>query len=141
MIITMTKDRPMTDEKLSTSSPLQSSSALAFEHLAGALQILAEAVPARMSVRQVLAFTIIAYANAMGRSITLTEVREIAGEGLGQSIERTIQGFLAPTKREPDALGWLEQVPDEDDRRKKYLVLTERGRFIVNEMTKALALQ
>ncbi|MFN3573605.1 MAG: hypothetical protein ACK4TR_08770 [Phenylobacterium sp.] len=121
-----------------TLEPLHSASASAFEHLAGAMQIVSEACPARASVRQVLAFSIIVYANAMGRQITLSQVREIAGEGLGQSIERTIQLFFAPTKQVPDALGWIEQEVDEDDRRRKYLKLTARGRKIANEMTKAL---
>ncbi len=113
-------------------------SARAFERLTGAMQIVAELVPPRLSARQLLAFSIIAHANAMGRRISLAEVREIAGDGLGVSIERTINSFFEPTRREPDGLGWLEQVPDEDDRRRKFLVLTTEGRLAVNEITAAL---
>ncbi|MFN3582759.1 hypothetical protein [Phenylobacterium sp.] len=121
------------------SDKLLSTSADAFEHLAAVMQIIAEAVPARCSTRQVLAFCIIVYANAKGQSVTLSQVRETAGEGLGQSIEKTIQMFFAPSKQQPDALGWLEQEVDEDDRRKKYLKLTARGRHVANEITRALA--
>lgn len=120
------------------SDKLLSTSADAFEHLAAVMQIIAEAVPARCSTRQVLAFCIIVYANAKGQSVTLSQVRETAGEGLGQSIEKTIQMFFAPSKQHPDALGWLEQEVDEDDRRKKYLKLTARGRHVANEITRAL---
>lgn len=142
-MITMTEDRKKEATRARSKRPegslkLLPGSAAAFGHLAAAVQVVAEAAPARMSIRQVLAFTIVAYANAMGRRITLSEVRELAGDALGQGIERSIAGFFAPTKREPDALGWLEQEPDEDDRRKKYLVLTERGRYVVNEITRAL---
>ncbi|MCG9916908.1 MAG: hypothetical protein MH112_11215 [Phenylobacterium sp.] len=122
---------------MATTPDLLPGSAHAFERLAAAIQILSEMVPPRLSARQLLAFSIIAYANAMGRRITLAEVREIAGDGLGVSIERTINSFFEPTRREPDGLGWLEQVPDEDDRRRKFLVLTAEGRRAVNEITAA----
>src|SRR5689334_4086022 len=104
MIRTMTQEKPPRSKSQGDSSALLPGSASAFEHLAAAIHVLSEAVPARMSVRQVLAFAIIAHANTMGRHITLSEVREIAGDALGQSIERTIQAFFNPTKREPDAL-------------------------------------
>lgn len=120
------------------SPSLNPRSADAFEHLAGAVNLLALAAPHRLSLKQMLAFTIIAQANAMGRSITITEVREIAGETLGQGIERQIGTFFEPCKQEPDAVGWLRQEIDEDDRRRKYLKLTDKGLRLVNEMTKAL---
>lgn len=121
------------------SEPLLPGSAVAFERFAEALNILSLAVPPRVSVRQLLAFAIVANANAMGRSITLSEVREIAGDAIGQSIDRTIQQFFPPTRQDPDGLGWIEQELDLDDRRKKYLKLTAMGRYVVNEMTRALA--
>lgn len=138
MLMTREK-RPSRSRTLEASPPLVHGSAAAFENLAAALQILSEACPPRMSVRQVLAFAIIAYGNAMGKKLSLADVREAAGEGLGQSIEKTIWAFFEPSPKEPDGLGWLEQEADPDDARRKYLILTDKGRYIVNEMTRALA--
>lgn len=110
----------------------------ASQRLAKVGYILALGIPARVSVRQLLAFLIVANANAMGRSITLGEVRELAGDAMGQSIERTINNFFPPTKRDPEQLGWIEQVMDDDDRRRKYLVLTQEGRRVMNELSMAM---
>lgn len=120
------------------SETLRFDSASACEHLATAFTILSEATPDRMSIRQMLAFLMIGYANAKGQSIALTQVRELAGEALGQSIERTIQVFFPPTKNMPSALNWVYQEVDEDDRRKKYLKLTAQGRWIINQVTQAM---
>lgn len=139
MVATKDKAGARSSTDQGASDGLLSTSADAFEHLAAVMQIIAEAVPARCSARQVLAFCIIVYANAKGQSVTLSQVREVAGEGLGQSIEKTIQMFFSPSKNQPDALGWLEQEVDEDDRRKKYLKLTARGRHVANEIARALA--
>lgn len=122
-----------------SSAKLLPGSAAAFENLTETIFVFSSLVPARTSIRQVMAFAIIAQKNAMGSAVSLTDVREIAGEALGQSIERTIQQFFAPTVRDPDALGWLEQEEDPYDRRKKYLKLTDKGVEVVNAITTALS--
>ena len=133
----MTEDNRRSTPR-AASEPLLPGSADAFKRFSAALRILSMAVPPRVSVRQLLAFAIVANANSMGRSITLSEVREIAGDAIGQSIERTIQQFFPPTRQDPDGLGWIEQELDLDDRRKKYLKLTAMGRYVANEMTKVI---
>lgn len=83
----------------------------------------------RLTVKQALYFISVAYAHAMGRSITLSDVIErFEGTGsLGGAIRKSNAVFLAPTPRLPDALGWLEQAEDPTDRRYKFLRLTDAG--------------
>ena len=72
----------------------------------------------------------------MGRDVTIAEIRKKAGsdklgeELLGQSIGRSYQLFLKPTKKEPDALGWAYVEENEDDRREKFLRLTPEGEAV-----------
>lgn len=119
-------------------------SATALFRMSSALQILAAKLPARTSTRQAMAFVTVAYLDAMGTPATLTQLREIAGVGvdkkplLGQSIERTFDTFLEPTKRTPDALAWCYQEVDEDDRRNKYIRLTTKGKRAAQEILEAL---
>ncbi|QOC54171.1 hypothetical protein [Caulobacter vibrioides] len=118
-------------------SKLLAASASGLERLSVALQAISAEIPGRTSTRQSMAFVTCAYLNSMGRSVTLSELRELIGDDnhgspiLGLSVERTMNAFLEPTKRDPEALGWLRQVPDEDDRRKKYLELTPEGEAAV----------
>lgn len=113
--------------------------------LSNALRAIASEVPGRGSVRQAMAFIIVAHANAMGSAITLTDLKEMAGDDatgvalMGPATARTLDTFLEPTKREPDALGWIAQVPDEDDRRRKFLVLTEVGTAVAQRFAAAFA--
>ncbi|PXA70407.1 hypothetical protein DMC25_27035 [Caulobacter sp. D4A] len=80
-----------------------------------------------------MAFLTVAYLDTMGKSITMSDLRELVGEDnegqpiLGNSVERTLNSFLEPTKRDPEALGWLTHENDADDRRRKYLRLTLEG--------------
>lgn len=126
-------------------SPALALSATGLSNMSNALQVLAAELPGRTSVRQAMAFVTVAYLNAMNSSVTLTELREIVGadaEGaplLGQSIDRIFNTFLMPTKRDPDALGWCYQEEDPDDRRKKYLRLTDAGKDAARRITEALA--
>ena len=93
-------------------------------------------LPARTSARQLAAFLLIAQMNALGHSITLSDLYELAGfkeDGepvLGPTMDRTIEPFLMPIKKRPDSLGWIMQEPDEDDLRRKYLRLTEKGKQV-----------
>ena len=69
-------------------------------------------------------------ANAAGRSITMSDLRESASgvksgddvKVVGQSIAKTFEIFYEPTKANPDWLGWVQQELDENDRRVKYAV-------------------
>lgn len=115
---------------------------LALSHLTGPLdkaaaftRFLSEITPARTSMRQVYSFMVIVQANAMGRSVTLTDVREIVEPLMGQHLARSYQLFLSPEEAQDiEALGWVETQVDMSDRRKKYLILTHKGRDIATQI-------
>lgn len=118
---------------------LPAASASAFSALATALHILAEAVPTRTTIRQAECLMIIAYAHVMNRSITLTEVIATTEDNGGRALERSLHVFIAPNRAYPEALDWVEQVEDRDDRRKKYLRLTQKGIAALSEVLAAIA--
>lgn len=113
---------------------------------ADALRLIADAMPPRTSIRQVLAILEVFAANAAGRSITMSDLRESASgvksedsvKVVGQSIAKTFEVFYEPTKTNPDWLGWVRQEIDESDRRIKYLRLTEKGEAIAGAIQSAL---
>lgn len=113
-------------------------------HIANALQILAREIPPRTSVRQAMAFVAIARFDALNLSVTLAELRDAMGvdaQGmplLGQSIERTFATFLPPTPDEPEALDWCYQDADPNDRRRKPLRLSSKGRTMADRIVRAL---
>lgn len=89
-------------------------------------------MPPRLSARQSVAFALLAAATSAGRRVTMTDLRDFFGEheaasGSAQSIAKSFQVFFAPSKQEPGGLDWVYQETDEDDRRKKYLYLTQDG--------------
>lgn len=91
----------------------------------------------KLTARQALFFLAAAYLDLQGRSASTTIIREIYGT-LGRSIEKSKDQLLSKTKQNPDALEWLEQEQDEDDRRIRYLKLTPKGREIVDAISVAL---
>lgn len=116
---------------------LPAGSAGTFQSLATLMHILADTVPPRTAVRQIEALFVVAYAHAMGRSVTMTDVIEaVDDEGGARALERSLHVFVAPNRIYPDALDWVEQVLDDEDRRKKYLRLTPEG---VRALGRALA--
>ena len=88
-----------------------------------------------------LAFCVVARAHIRNQSITMAELMTSVGDDergspiLGRSIERTFGLFMEPSKHNPDGLGWVTQQLDEDDRRKKYLKLTDLGARAVELIT------
>lgn len=84
----------------------------------------------RMTVRQALFFSALAYRQMMGHSASVPLIRE-AYPVLGRAAEKNKEQLLRPTKRFPDALGWVSQETSEDDRRHRYLTLTEDGLDVV----------
>jgi hypothetical protein len=125
-------------------SVLPASAARDLGRLSDAMQALAFELPPRTSLRQVMAFTAVAEAHALGHTITMAELREAVGADrskapmLGPSVERSFGIFLEPTKRDPDALGWVYQEGDEDDRRRKHLRLTPAGIEAARHILEAL---
>lgn len=90
-----------------------------------------------MTVRQTLFFYAVAYHSLMGQSVSLSQLRHTHGP-LGRSIEKSISQFLEPTPRHPDALGWITQTVDPNDRRVRYLSLTTVGAEVVAAVIEAM---
>jgi hypothetical protein len=129
------KDSPM---------PTVSSEAWTFSVFSAAIQELATELPTRVTVRQLLTFTMLLEQISLGKSVTIAEIREKAGTDkkgevlLGYSIGRSYQLFLQPTKKEPDALGWFYVEENEDDRRQKFLRLTKEGEAVALKLARIL---
>jgi hypothetical protein len=116
-----------------------------FMALSKALQVIAYEIPPRTSLRQIYAFALIVEANSLGKSIIISDLKEIAGADntgepiFGQSIGRSYQLLMEPTKRDPDGLGWIKLETDEDDQRRKVIRLTEKGEAIANQLRRTVA--
>ncbi len=120
-------------------SKLPATSAEDFERLAGVLTVLAELAHERMTVRQALFFCSAAYLEAMGQSASVPIIRD-AVPVLKRAGEKIKETLLEPTDRYPDALGWLEQTVDPNDRRMRYIKTSEEGREIALALVDALHL-
>lgn len=119
---------------------LPATSARALSGLVSLMHVLSETVPPRTAVRQIEALFVVAYASAMGRNVTVKDVVDaIDPDGGAKAVERSIHQFTQPSKFYPDALDWIGQETDPDDRRKKYLVLTERGVTALGRLLDAIA--
>ena len=121
-------------------SKLPPATAEDFERLASVLTVLAELAHERMTVRQALFFTSAAYLEAMGQTSSVPIIRD-AVPVLKRAGEKIKETLLASTDRYPDALGWLEQETDPNDRRMRYLKLSGEGREIALALTDALHLR
>jgi hypothetical protein len=122
-----------------TPSKLPATSAADFERLAGVLTVLAELAHERMTVRQALFFCSAAYLEAMGQSASVPIIRD-AVPVLKRAGEKIKETLLEPTDRYPDALGWLEQTVDPNDRRMRYVRTSDEGREIALALVDALYL-
>lgn len=119
---------------------LPATSARALSGLVSLMHVLSATVPPRTAVRQIEALFVVAYASAMGRNVTVKDVVDAIDPGGGaKAVERSIHQFTQPSKFYPDALDWIEQEIDPEDRRKKYLVLTRRGVDVIQSLLPALA--
>lgn len=118
-----------------TTQSLGARSARDLEDLGAALAELAARSHDRLSVKQSLFFITVAFAHAMGRSITLTDIMtQFADTGsLGGAIRKSYGVFL-PEK----GLGWITHEENTDDRRIKFLKLTDEGIRIVEIILKAM---
>ncbi len=114
---------------------------MAFSNVLG---FVAAKIPPRTSLRQFYAFALIVEANSLGKSIIISDLKEIAGDDdtgepiFGQSIGRSYQLLMEPTKRDPDGLGWIKLETDEDDQRRKIVRLTAEGERIASHISRTL---
>lgn len=90
-----------------------------------------------MTVRQTLFFFAVAYHSLQGHSVNIARLREKYSP-LGRSIEKSMSQFLEPSRVSPDALGWIAQTVDPEDRRVRYLSLTPEGRNVVTAMIEGM---
>lgn len=101
--------------------------------------------PPRTSARQIMAFCMVAMHHIRNRSTTMADLMHMGGDDergvplLGRSIERTFGLFLDPSKVHPDALAWVTQEADPNDKRRKYLRLTDLGAEAVRKIVGAVA--
>lgn len=122
--------------------PTIKSEAWTFTLFSAAIQELANELPNRVTIRQLLVFAMILEQVSLGHSTTIAEIRAKAGTDkrgddlLGQSIGRSYQVFGQPTKKEPDNLGWVEVEENEDDRRQKFLRLTPEGEAVALKLAR-----
>lgn len=107
------------------------------ETLLKASAALAAEAHEKMTVRQTLFFFAVAYHSLAGQSVNIARLREIYSP-LGRSIEKSISQFLEPSRVSPDALGWIAQTVDPDDRRVRYLSLTTEGADVVGAVIEAM---
>ena len=107
------------------------------ETLLRASAVLAAKAHEKMTVRQTLFFFAVAYHSLMGQSVNIARLRATYPP-LGRSIEKSISQFLEPSRVSPDALGWITQTVDPDDRRVRYLSLTTKGADVVGAVIEAI---
>lgn len=128
---------PHAGPKSNVSAVLPARSAADLELLVSALTVLAKAGHERMTVHQALFFLAAAYHDVMNQSVTVSRIREIY-DPLGRSVEKSSLQFLEPSKKNEEALGWLTQKIDEDDRRVRFLHLTDDGQDVVTAIIEAM---
>lgn len=104
---------------------------------ANAVNLMAQGLPPRVSMAQLAFFLLAASRDIAGHPTTFSELKEELGER-GDSIKSTYAIFLAPGRTFPDGLGWLEGVPDPNDRRNKFLRLTPEGERIMRAVLEVL---
>lgn len=139
MLQTMT-ETPRGNREEQKPLPLPKRSAQDLESLGRALAVIAAGGHDRVTVKQSLFFMSVAYAHAMNHSVTLTDILS-AYEGtgaLGGAVRKSYNVFFEKSARHPDALGWIKQEEDPDDRRFKFLKLTERGEEVASDIVEAM---
>lgn len=115
----------MTKQTASAVLPLSSGKPLKL--LTTAFRLCAEVLPSRITLRQCLFISMVAYGHATNQRVSLRTIKTALGDSIGRSIEKSYFIFREPTKRAPDGMGWIEQVADPDDMRQAYLRLTPVG--------------
>lgn len=113
----------------------------AFAAFAEALALVGKLSPERMTVSQTLFFILAAVTDLQGGNATLTGIKEEMGPELNKSIHSTYGILMAPSKRFPEALGWLTAVPNPNDNREKFLHLTPKGTEVMETLSHLFTVQ
>lgn len=101
------------------------------------MAFLASATPHRLTTTQMAVFMFAAMAHRSGRPTTFTELRALFEGSPGGSVHTTYGVFFGEARRGP-SLGWLKQVQDPLDMRRKFLWLTPKGRAVIDRFFKAV---
>lgn len=117
---------------------------VALAQVSAILELLAKALPSRVSIRQAFAFVIVAERLAAGHDIIVSDLKTIAGDDafgnpvFDASIGRSYQLLMdEPSKGYPEPVGWLRLETDPNDKRRKLLRLTAAGEAMAKKIVKA----
>lgn len=128
---------PTTSPQSEPPSVAPARAAADLESLATVMEVITTLAHEKLTARQTLFFFVAACLDLRNTPATQTEIRTTY-DTLGRSIEKSKDQLLEPTKQNPDALGWLTQEHDEDDRRRRIIRLTPKGRAVVDGISQAL---
>lgn len=99
---------------------------------------LAELTPERLTAGQIVIFLHAAIGDLSGVPMTLSDIKDVVGDGVGQSLRTTyrvfLDGNLSSNKNRGMGLHWLRSEIDPNDNRRKLLRLTDEGRRVMNEL-------
>jgi hypothetical protein len=102
------------------------------------LLYLSGAASDRLSLTQGAFFMLAATAEAAGKPATRSSLIAVHAEEFRGSIRNTYRQLLEPSRKYPNALGWLAAEPNPNDDREMFLRLTKRGRQVIERMLLAL---
>jgi DNA-binding MarR family transcriptional regulator len=96
------------------------------DSMTDALERLAGYGPNTLTLQQAIFFIAVARRDLRHQRVTMAQIRT-DHPALGRSIEKSKDILLEPTRSYPQAVSWLTQEHDPEDRRVRYLRLTQRG--------------
>lgn len=99
---------------------------------------LAELAPERLTAGQIVIFLHAGMGDLGGVPMTLSDINDVVGDGVGKSLRTTYQVFLdgnlSSNKNRVKGLHWLRSEIDPKDNRRKLLLLTDEGRKVMSEV-------
>lgn len=96
-------------------------------HVTGYMHEVIRTIGGEISVSQLLIFMEVSRANAAGHAIDMKELQLLIGSSSGSTFSRQVAALLDFQKGSVPGLGLLEQRENPKDRRRKQLVLTDKG--------------
>lgn len=107
-----------------------------------ALGALAELLPERTSLSQILFFLHAARADMLGKPKRFSDIKEDLGDRINRSLHTTYKLFLSDGNlregaRQP-GLGWLYTEANPQDLREKFIRLTPAGKKLLKDLNKQL---
>ncbi len=97
------------------------------KHVTGFMHEVIRTIGSDISVSQLLIFTEVARANAAGHAIDMKELQILIGMTSASTFSRQVAALLEFQRDGVEGLGLLRQYQNPKDRRKKQLLLTDKG--------------